>query len=145
MLLWHAAMILCGTDFSPASRTAMTAAAALAHKRDADLLLASVVAHGDVLARGDAEQMLARAAAELRQSLELNVETYVADGLPDEQLLRLATERGARLIVLGAAKTAAEPARLGLRSCSYLKIARAEAHSLAPSPSRRLARRCHGP
>jgi len=103
----------------------MAAAAALARKRDADLLLATVVEHGDALVRGDAEQMLARVAAEFRQTYELNVETCVADGLPDEQLLRLATEHGARLIVLGATKTAEEPARLGLvpeRLCQRARV-----------------------
>src|SRR4051812_10983520 len=106
-------MILCGIDFSPSSRTAMTAAAALARKRDAELVLVSVLEHANVVAIGETEQALARLAAELRQTFEIGVDTCVACGAPDEQLRRVASERDARLIVVGAAKGAAHPAQLG--------------------------------
>ena len=92
----------------------MHAAAALARKRDSDLTLVTVLEHGSVMARGEAEQMLARAAAELRQTFEIDVDSHVAEGLPDEQLLRIAAERGARLIVLGAAPAEAQARRLGV-------------------------------
>jgi Universal stress protein family len=44
-------MILCGTDFSVASQAAVSAAAALARKRDAELLLVTVLEHEGVVVR----------------------------------------------------------------------------------------------
>ena len=119
-------MILCGTDFSVSSRAAVSAAAALARKRDAELLLATVLEHEGVVARGDAEQRLARDAEELRRTFEIEVATCVAHGLADEQLLLLAKQRGARLVVVGAAGGDPNARRLGVvaeRLCQRADVA----------------------
>ena len=107
-------MILCGTDFSLSSQAAMNAAAALARKQDAELLLVTVLEHETVEARGEAEQQLARDAAELRRTFEVEVETQIARGLPDEQLLDIATKRHARLLVVGGTRTGGQAPRLGV-------------------------------
>lgn len=110
-------MILCGTDGSPASQVAMQAAASLARKRSAKLLLVTVLNVEAVAARSKAQQQLARAAAELSQAFQVETETCVMHGLADEQLLDLATKRRAGLIVVGSPEApTGDTARLGLVS-----------------------------
>src|SRR5678810_535195 len=96
-------MIVCGTDFSTPSRVATRAAAALARKQGQKLLLATVLESHSVVAREEVEPQLTRESDELRQAFGVDIETTIAAGMPDEQLLRLTKERAARLVVLGAA------------------------------------------
>lgn len=107
-------MILCGSDFSPTSRAAMNAAAALAQKQAAQLLLVTVLEQESPVTRNEAEQLLARDAAELRRAFGVEVETRVEQGPPAERLMAIADERRADLVVVGAATTAEKAPRLGL-------------------------------
>lgn len=106
-------MILCGTDLSSVSEPIIKAAAAVAHKQGKDLLLATVVVHEDANSRMAAELQLEREAAELRRNFHISVETVVAHGAPDEQLLALARERRASLVVVGAEGGSKRSRRLG--------------------------------
>ena len=106
-------MILCGTDLSVASEPALRAAAAFAKKQGRELLLVTVLEHEDPSARMDAELRLERDAGELRRELGVGVETRVAAGVPEQQLLALAKERAASLIVVGAEGRAQRGRRLG--------------------------------
>ena len=95
-------MILCGTDLSTASEPALTAAAALARKQGRELLLVTVLEPSDETPRVSADLRLEADAADLRRNFEITVETRVLQGAPEAQLLALARERGASLIVVGA-------------------------------------------
>jgi len=106
-------MILCGTDLSPVSAPVIEAAAAVARKQDKDLLLATVVVDGDPNSRMSAELQLEREAAELRRIFHISVETVVAIGAPDRQLLELARQRRASLVVVGAEGSSRRSRRLG--------------------------------
>lgn len=105
-------MILVGTDFSPAADTALVAAAALARKQSKDLLLVTVVEHSSA-ERIMADVRLERDAAEVRRNFGVSVETAVVEGTPDRELLALATERKASMIVLGAEGASKRSRRLG--------------------------------
>jgi nucleotide-binding universal stress UspA family protein len=106
-------MILCGTDFSPVSETIVRAAAAVARKRGSPLVLATVLVHEDPSSRTAAQLQLERDAAELRRGFPISVETVVLHGAPDEQLLELARQRGASLVVVGAEGASKRSRRLG--------------------------------
>jgi nucleotide-binding universal stress UspA family protein len=95
-------MILCGTDLSMASEPAVKAAAALSKKLGRELLLATVIEHGDAHARGNAELRIEQDAGELRRDFGITVETCVVLGVPEERLLELAKARAATLIVVSA-------------------------------------------
>lgn len=102
--------ILCGTDFSPEGDSAMRVAFELAARVNAPLHLVHAVAlteHDLVekttraeIARGHRER-LERQADELRKP-GMQVFFHVVEGAPDEQLLLLATELSASLVVVGA-------------------------------------------
>lgn len=107
--------IVCGTDFSPAAEAACAVAVRLAANQAEPLLLVHAlvpmplppppdmpvlpIVYDDATERGRAA--LAELAARLGAS-GAAVETLVELGDPDDVLLRLAADRGARLIVLGA-------------------------------------------
>jgi nucleotide-binding universal stress UspA family protein len=110
--------ILCGTDYSPSARAAERAAAALAARLRAPLVLAHALdlpwtrivaglaaheAERAPSAPADAacREALARSAAALSE-LGAEVTTELVEGAPDEALLALAAERGARMIVVGS-------------------------------------------
>jgi len=107
-------MILCGIDFSPSSQAALTAAAALARKQDTELLLVTVLKQEGFAARHEAEQQLAQEAAELRRVFQIAVDTCVLHGLPEEQLLSVATKRHAQLLVVGATTTVGQLQNVGV-------------------------------
>lgn len=111
--------ILFATDGSPSALEAQREAIELARLLDATLLVVSV-AHAVLPTVGYAvygysevvaeltkaenkrvEQVLA-SAAEAAESAGLRCTTLVADGLAVEEICRVATERGARLIVVGS-------------------------------------------
>lgn len=106
-------MILCGTDLSVASEPALKAAAALCRKQDTELLLATVLERREPGERLGAEVRLEHEASELRRSFDISVETVVAQGDPQHQLLRLAEARNASLIVVGAEGSSKRSRRLG--------------------------------
>jgi nucleotide-binding universal stress UspA family protein len=106
-------MILCGTDLSPVSAPVIEAAAAVARKQDKDLLLATVVVDGAPNSRMSAELQLEREAAELRHTFHISVETVVVIGASDRQLLELARQRRASLVVVGAEGSSRRSRRLG--------------------------------
>ena len=106
-------MILCGTDLSVASEPALKAAAALCRKRDEELLLATVLEHGDADSRMSAAVQLEHDASELGRTFGITIETKVAEGAPEQQLLELAKAREASLIVVGAEGNAKRKRRLG--------------------------------
>lgn len=92
----------------------MTAAAALAQKHEEQLLLVTVLEHESPGGSGEAEQHLARDAAELRQTFGVEVESCVVYGAPAEKLLDIAAGRLPSLIVVGATATAEQAQRLGV-------------------------------
>lgn len=106
-------MILCGTDLSTVSESVVEAAAAIAHKQGQELLLATVLVHEDPLSRTRAHVRLEQDAAELRRSFDISVETIVLHGAPDQQLLDLARQRAASLVVVGAEGSSRRSRRLG--------------------------------
>jgi nucleotide-binding universal stress UspA family protein len=106
-------MILCGTDFSPVSDSITKAAAAVARKQGKELLLATVLVHEDPNSRMNAELQLEQDAAELRRRFDISVETVVAHGVPEQQLLELARQRRASLVVVGAEGQSKRSRRLG--------------------------------
>jgi nucleotide-binding universal stress UspA family protein len=74
----------------------------------------------------NAELQLERDAGELRRHFHINVETVIATGTPDEQLLQLARQRRASLIVVGAKGSSKRARRLGSvaeRLCQTSEIA----------------------
>lgn len=94
--------ILCATDFSPASEAAVTFATSLAEEADACLLLVHVLDRP-----GDGHDFQCAARARLRRALPPEAREYC---LPEEivmcgkaapEILRLAAEREAGLIVMG--------------------------------------------
>ncbi len=95
-------MIVCGTDLSPASDSALQCAAAFARKQNKDLLLVHVLDHDQMKARNAAELRLEADAKTLRHDFDISVETSVVYGHADEQLLALANQRAASLLVVGA-------------------------------------------
>lgn len=102
--------ILCGTDFSPEGTNAMRVAFELAVRMNAPLHLVHAVAlteHDLVdqptraeIARGH-RQRLESQADQLRKP-GMQIFFHVVEGAPDEQLLHLATELSASLVVVGA-------------------------------------------
>lgn len=106
-------MILCGTDLSPVSDSVLKAAAAVARKQGKDLLVATVLVHEDPHSRMNAELQLEQDAAELRRSFDISVETVVAHGVPEQQLLELARQRRVSLVVVGAEGSSKRSRRLG--------------------------------
>ncbi len=97
--------ILCATDFSPASEVAIGFAASLAEKSDASLLLVHVVDRpGEGPVRKDfecaARDRLRRALSPAMRDRRLP-EEIVTVGKPAPEILRLAVERDASLIVMG--------------------------------------------
>jgi nucleotide-binding universal stress UspA family protein len=106
-------MILCGTDLSVASEPALKTAAALAKKQGRELLLVTVLERDDPKARMDAELRLERDAGELRRDFALKVETSVAAGAPDLELLAMAKRRSASLLVVGAEGRSRRGRRVG--------------------------------
>jgi nucleotide-binding universal stress UspA family protein len=118
-------MILVGTDLSIASRPAMLAAAAVARKQGEDLILATVLENPAAGAHIMADVRLEQDAAELRRDFELTVECVVLEGAPDEKLLRLAEERAASLVVVGAEGSSKRARRVGSvaeRLCQLSKV-----------------------
>lgn len=106
-------MILCGTDLSSASEPAIKAAGALAKKQGRELVLATVLERDEPGARMTAEVQLEHDAGELRHELGISVETVVRVGVPEQQLLLLAQNREARLLVVGAEGKSQRGRRLG--------------------------------
>ncbi len=106
-------MIICGTDLSVASEAALQAAAALARKQDTELLLVHVRETGSKDGAASAELQLERDAAGLRRAFGVSIETAVVTGVPEQKLLELAKERGARLLVVAARGGARHSRRLG--------------------------------
>jgi nucleotide-binding universal stress UspA family protein len=103
-------MILCATDFSEAARAALAVAAQWARRARLPLFLLHAVPPqvGDRIVgeshdslQRDALAALEQEAARLR-GRDLVVEWDVLTAFPDEAIVRLARERQARLIVLGA-------------------------------------------
>jgi nucleotide-binding universal stress UspA family protein len=107
-------MILCGTDLSVASEPALQAAAALARKQRADLLLVHVrEEYGAKTAGTSIDLELEREAAGLRRIFDISVETQVVSGIPEQKLLELAKQRGVALLVVAARGEARHTRRLG--------------------------------
>jgi nucleotide-binding universal stress UspA family protein len=106
-------MLLCGTDLSPASEAVVKAAAAVARKQGRELLLVTVLAHEDANALASTQVRLEEDASQLRRELGISIETMVAHGHPDQQLLDLARQRHAELIVVGAEGSSQRGRRLG--------------------------------
>jgi nucleotide-binding universal stress UspA family protein len=106
-------MILCGTDLSPVSEAVMQAAAAVARKQGRELLLVTVLAQQDAGSLMSAQVRLEQDAGELRRSFDITVETLVVHGAPDVQLLELARQRRAALVVVGAEGSSRLGRRLG--------------------------------
>lgn len=108
--------IVCGVDFSPASRAALRFAASIAKEADAALTVAHVVEHIALwplpVAAVDADALERRAredaAAALHEAIDSDVREFarvdeqVLMGKPYQRLLELAAERDADLIVAGA-------------------------------------------
>ncbi len=102
--------ILVGMDFSDACRAAIRLAAGLARTHGSRLALAHVVdvprvPHVEVLTAGElalggAHRRLDRVAARLRAA-DLEVDTLVAAGRPCAELLRIAGQVQADLIIVG--------------------------------------------
>ena len=105
--------ILCGTDFSPNALQAADAAAAIAMRLGAMLILAhSLDERGEipVRLRPQLREVLgARLIAEAARvrALGAEVEEHLIQGVPDDGLLALAARSGARFIVLAASGTGA--------------------------------------
>lgn len=91
--------IVCGTDFSPASDAAGAAAAELARKERARLVLVHAVASPDELPAARAS--LAQRAAGLRE-LGIEVAEHVDAGSSDEVIIAAAAAERATIIVLAA-------------------------------------------
>jgi nucleotide-binding universal stress UspA family protein len=106
-------MIICGTDLSPASESAAKCAAAVAKRREQDLLLVTVLTRDDAASRGAAELQLEGDAKQLRHDFGISVETLVAHGQVDEKLLELARGSDVELIVVGAKGGSGRSRRLG--------------------------------
>jgi nucleotide-binding universal stress UspA family protein len=106
-------MILCGTDLSPASETAVKCAAAFARKQDEDLLLVTVLPSDDAPRRGAAELQLEGDAKQLRHDFGISVETRVVHGDVADELLALVKSGDVKLLVVGAKGGAGRSRRLG--------------------------------
>jgi nucleotide-binding universal stress UspA family protein len=94
--------VLCATDFSAHATRALDYAAALAGRSGVDLLLVHVVEPGpdaDEASVREAERRLTHAAAATGRGG--HARTIVVPGVPAEQILRLARERQAGLVVMG--------------------------------------------
>lgn len=106
-------MIICGTDLSPASEPAARCAAAIAKKRNQDLLLVAVVDNDDAASRRAAEMGLESDARLLRHDFGISVETRVAQGRVDDQLIELSSGSDVELLVIGAKGESGRSRRLG--------------------------------
>jgi nucleotide-binding universal stress UspA family protein len=98
--------ILCGVDFSEASRVAVRAAAALATLSREDVILVHAAEYSEA-AEGSLD-LLALQRARIHRKAEklrergLTVTALVTPGVPDEVLLSVARQHSARCIVVGA-------------------------------------------
>jgi nucleotide-binding universal stress UspA family protein len=122
--------ILCGTDFSPASRPAFRLAIALARKGRARLLISHVVpsvgildieasllprigAEMETLMRRSAERRLAALVARARKS-QVKAQALLLSGVANEALTRAAKRERADLLVIGThGRSGVERALLG--------------------------------
>src|SRR5688500_1448318 len=105
--------IICGTDLSPASSSALEVARALAAQRgDTDVVLVHVV---DAEPESDVEldRLRARLDAQARSSGEPAVRTELIIGPPDETLVGFAETEGSDLIVIAARSRHEQESRLG--------------------------------
>ncbi len=91
----------------------MKAAAAVARRQDRELLLVTVLAQEDASSLTSAQVRLEQDAGELRRDFGVSVETMVARGAPDQQLLELARQRQVALVVVGAEGSSRRRRRLG--------------------------------
>ena len=113
----HFDTVLCAVDFSEASLEAVTAAAELAEDVDARLTLLTVI-DGDGgrdpgLPANDLEGALAADTAARRRHLDqlvphsargyCRIETMVGHGRPAQEIVRVASESGSDLVVMGVA------------------------------------------
>jgi nucleotide-binding universal stress UspA family protein len=138
--------ILCAVDFSESSMQALRYATSIAQEADATLTAVHVMEYGlqewpelyetfmsnDRL---DVKEFRSRAEASSRERLELaipdaartycTVETVLAEGKPYREILRLAAERGAGLIVMGV--TGRSPADLTVFGSTTQNVVRAAA------------------
>lgn len=101
-------IILVPTDFSDHARAAVHLASDIAHQSKAQILLVHVdpppLVHGEAVDRRTPDYQ-----ANLRALIEgvrfpdhsLNVERYLTEGVPAEEIVTLAKERGCDLIVMG--------------------------------------------
>jgi nucleotide-binding universal stress UspA family protein len=119
--------IVCGVDFSPASRAALGYAASLAEEADADLDIVHVAeapdpgdprvggAHdaGGEPPRREGIRAQLRALAPEHTLAEGTVTEWVLDGRPAAEILNQAAARRADLIVLGAGGRSRRPFGLG--------------------------------
>jgi len=90
--------VLCGTDFSAGARAAADAAAAIATKFGAPLRLV----HASEITGSPLVQDHLLVEAKRLHDAGADLVSEVVDGVADEVLVRLAQERGARLIVVSA-------------------------------------------
>jgi nucleotide-binding universal stress UspA family protein len=109
-------VIVSAVDGSASSHTAALRAAELARADGRPLLLVHVyhiparawlmgtwsVEHTDASLWEAARSNLGQLAAEIEASFSVRVETLVIEGVPWRQVVRVASERGADLIVVGA-------------------------------------------
>jgi nucleotide-binding universal stress UspA family protein len=104
--------VVCATDFSPASAAAVGYAASLAEEADGSLILVHVLdreraerrppgANGHEPHFECAARMMLRAALPPERREWCSVEDVVVSGKPASEILRLAEERAAGLIVMG--------------------------------------------
>jgi nucleotide-binding universal stress UspA family protein len=114
-----AGMILCGTTFRTPFQPELAAAAAIAHELEAALVLATVLPHDEPALRRSAGERLEERAAEIRSELGVEVQTRVAVGQPETELLKLASALGARLLVVGSPDGLTEHRPLG-SLCEHL-------------------------
>src|SRR5690242_15330126 len=99
--------IICGIDFSEAAGRAAAVAARLAAANNEELWLVHVREEQPASGPAREQEEVARARLKLETEAKAllgraDIHTEIRSGLPDEQLLQLATEKGARLIVVAA-------------------------------------------
>ena len=103
--------ILFATDFSPASKHALSYAVAFAHESQAQLTLLHVVEESSVTALYLHEEMINSARQRLHEMLPdakdftHQPEVELINGFPSDEILRVARKRQADLIVMGVHKS----------------------------------------
>jgi len=103
--------ILFATDFSPASRHALSYAVAFAHESEAHLTLLHVVEESSVTALYLHQQMIDSAKQRLQEMLPEargfahEPEVELINGFPTDEILRIADKKHADLIVMGVHKS----------------------------------------